>query len=676
MDQPYKYTPLPPGTDQIRLLTLLPASDENEEISVSLQNIETKEAERQYETLSYVWGSQDNPETISVATQERRHSLTDWWRKRRWRKSKGSPTDTSPGAGSKEDDTSLPEHNGAPFPVTKNLAVALRHLRLRDAPRTLWIDAICIDQKNIPEKSEQVAKMARIYSSSKRVVIWLGPASPDSDLAMGHVDHLGKMMRFDGIRLKLTPEGEAEPHWADFTLPLPYEEADLRALEGLFWRPYFERLWVIQEARLNPETAAVCGGQETTWQSVMIACSWLAGKFGQPKTDLRDDFVNRIQRIRLVLEETLYDGASLEDLARSTRGLKCADDRDRIYALLSLARYGDRIKPDYSLTTVEVFRKIPELSIERGDARFLIHCELRSRRLEGPTWIPDWTAKGMTARFSWFNAASSAWQSSARVYPEEGRLRATAVRVGTVADVDVLHVPPMSYTPSLVQREIARIVPADAESSTYKTGCSLLEAFSGTLTANGFTPMPPRNDGTRARQYCMDSVRACLRAGDNAASELDPELDKYLGSAWPTMRGRSLLRTEEGYIGLGPMNMKVGDIVVAFLSCTAFTVVRPSPERENRYTVVGEAFVYGLTNGEAVLGPLPEHFRAEYHLNPDSDGFFNAYRDTRTDDVSKRDPRLDVLGIPFETWPNGSPRRVSTHQLLDAGVAVEQFNLI
>lgn len=676
MDQPYKYTPLPPGSDQIRLLTLLPASDENEEIAVSLQNIETKEAERQYETLSYVWGSPDNPETISIVTQERRHSLTDWWRKRRWRKSKGSPTDTSPGADPKDEDVSSAEHNGVPFPVTQNLGVALRHLRLRDAPRTLWIDAICIDQKNIPEKSEQVAKMAQIYSSSQRVVIWLGPASPDSDLAMGHVDHLGKMVRVDvtGGTLTLTPEGEAEPHWADLDHPLPYDEADLRALEGLFWRPYFERLWVVQEARLNPETAVVCGRQETTWQSVTTTCTWLARKVGGPKTDLRDDFANRIQRIRMVFEETLYDGASLQDLARSTRGLKCADDRDRVYALLSLAQHGDRIKPDYSLSTVQVFQKIPELSVGMGDARFLSHCELRSRKLEGPTWIPDWTAKGMSSRLSWFNAASFAWQSSAKVFPEEGRLRVTGVRVGAVADATVVHM--HSYSPSYVQRAIAHVVPADAESSTYKTGCSLLEAYSGTLIANGFTSLPSLHGGTMTRQKAMDSVRACLQSGDSGASEPGPEHHQYLGSAWPTMRGRSLLRTEEGYVGLGPINMQTGDIVVAFLSCTTFTVVRPSPEHGDRYTVLGEAFVYGLTNGEAVLGPFPEHIQAEYQPDPESGKYFNAYRDTRTDGVSKTDPRLEALGIPFETRPDGSARLVSAEQLLEAGVGAEQFNLV
>lgn len=368
---------------------------------------------------------------------------------------------------------------------------------------------------------------------------------------------------------------------------------------------------------------------------------------------------------------TLNDGASLQDLASSTRGT------DRVYALPSLAQHGDRIEPDYSLSTVRTFQRTEELSIEKGDARFLAHCELRTRRLEGPTWIPDWTAnlKGMgTARISWFNAASFASQSSARVFSEEGRLQVTGVRVGAVAGVDVVHIP--SHNPSRVRREIARVVPADAESSTYKSGCSLLEAYSGTLIANGFTSLQPLHGGPITRQEAMDSVRACLRGGDGGASELGPEHHQYLRSAWAIMRGRSLLRTEEGYIGLGPADMQAGDIVVAFLSCTSFTVVRPSPEHEDRYMVLGEAFVYGLTNGEAVLGPLPEHIQAEYQPDPGAGGHFNAYRDTRTDGVSKTDPRLEALGIPFETRPDGVARLVSAEQLLGAGVAVEQFNLI
>ena len=60
------------------------------------------------------------------------------------------------------------------IPITDNLARALRRLRHRTRPRDLWIDAVCVDQKNLEERSLQVAYMGEIYKRASRVIIWLG----------------------------------------------------------------------------------------------------------------------------------------------------------------------------------------------------------------------------------------------------------------------------------------------------------------------------------------------------------------------------------------------------------------------------------------------------------------------------------------------------------------------
>jgi hypothetical protein len=61
-----------------------------------------------------------------------------------------------------------------PFQATVNLVSALRHLRHEDNTRTLWVDAICIDQSNIQERGHQVAFMAKIYSMAECDILWLG----------------------------------------------------------------------------------------------------------------------------------------------------------------------------------------------------------------------------------------------------------------------------------------------------------------------------------------------------------------------------------------------------------------------------------------------------------------------------------------------------------------------
>lgn len=62
------------------------------------------------------------------------------------------------------------------FPVTDNLYAALRRLRWTDRPRMLWIDALCIDQENSDERSQQVQLTEKIYRQAKSVIVWLGDA--------------------------------------------------------------------------------------------------------------------------------------------------------------------------------------------------------------------------------------------------------------------------------------------------------------------------------------------------------------------------------------------------------------------------------------------------------------------------------------------------------------------
>jgi hypothetical protein len=71
------------------------------------------------------------------------------------------------------------EIEGKRLPITANCDAALRHLRRRSRSCTLWVDAICINQKPeaTEERNSQVAMMGEIYSAAKTVLIWLGESS-------------------------------------------------------------------------------------------------------------------------------------------------------------------------------------------------------------------------------------------------------------------------------------------------------------------------------------------------------------------------------------------------------------------------------------------------------------------------------------------------------------------
>jgi hypothetical protein len=177
---PYYHFSIPPGNDNIRLLRLIPNKNKAAIIKCELLNysLEPGEGTHLYEALSYVWG---NPNEIVPIFMDD-HVLS----------------------------------------VTTNLYAALLHLRDRDIARTVWVDAICIDQANQEEKEHQIQFMAKIYGHANRVIVWLGVAADDSDLVL-------EVIRLAGAKKS--------------TNSLDSERIQ-RAVLALLQRPWFRRIWV------------------------------------------------------------------------------------------------------------------------------------------------------------------------------------------------------------------------------------------------------------------------------------------------------------------------------------------------------------------------------------------------------------------------------------------------
>jgi len=143
-DSHLKYSALEDGC--IRLLQLEPANDRSALIRCSF--ITVRLADRPaYEALSYVWGTYSQRETIRVAT--------------------------------------------ADVSVTTNLFLALSSLRHPDTPRTLWVDALCINQADVEERSRQVSIMGLIYTEADNVVVYLGEEWDDHKIAYEYLEAAG-----------------------------------------------------------------------------------------------------------------------------------------------------------------------------------------------------------------------------------------------------------------------------------------------------------------------------------------------------------------------------------------------------------------------------------------------------------------------------------------------------
>ena len=177
------------------------------------------------------------------------------------------------------------ENNGDMLRIMPNLATALPYLRFPDRPRVLWIDAICIDQQNISERSDQVRKMVDIYQLADSVIVWLGVEENLSDLALATLNNLGSKLEVDwsSRTMKSASTGYPEAHWASLSDELPYDWLTWNTIYYFLHRPWFERLWIWQEIGLQRrEAVMLCGKKIILWQCFRRSIYCLRAKLMEP----------------------------------------------------------------------------------------------------------------------------------------------------------------------------------------------------------------------------------------------------------------------------------------------------------------------------------------------------------------------------------------------------------
>ncbi|KAL7917945.1 heterokaryon incompatibility domain-containing protein [Trichoderma austrokoningii] len=125
---------------------------------------------------------------------------------------------------------------GNTMAITANLHEVLVRLRNRVVERILWIDAICIDQSNTVERGDQIRLMAEIYCKANRVIVWLGESADGSDQVL------------KSIRMA-----------ADEEVPKSSGNIDGQAILTILRRPWFRRIWVLQEIAAAQNIVVMCG---------------------------------------------------------------------------------------------------------------------------------------------------------------------------------------------------------------------------------------------------------------------------------------------------------------------------------------------------------------------------------------------------------------------------------
>lgn len=149
--------------------------------------------------------------------------------------------------------------NGQVFAVTETLESALRSVRGDWDGLRLWVDALCINQEDIAERGKEVRRMRKIYGDTGAVYVYLGSEADGSTEALQMIDRLAKLMR-DGIDLALQYVLEIVMAAEDQYVP---DREGIAAVFKLFIRPYWSRMWIIQELAMGDDQVLIACGDES-----------------------------------------------------------------------------------------------------------------------------------------------------------------------------------------------------------------------------------------------------------------------------------------------------------------------------------------------------------------------------------------------------------------------------
>jgi hypothetical protein len=535
--------------------------------------------------------------------------------------------------------------------VTENLHSALRHIALDGQ---FWIDAVCINQADDMEKSWQVQQMWTIYHEAQYVAVWLGLAADDSDLVLAQIADVPEMRARD---IDGYPDLERLQKLVNWTPPTDF--LSLFAFSALTKRSYWRRVWIQQELQASQNVWLHCGRKKIHLHLIDLVLGILHRMHADRRrmnlgVVQRDSFEANLGSLKSDESMVIASAAIKHHCSRSQKGtlplasllkgtyifrkgLEASDPRDRIFALLGMsADAADlRIVPDYSKSKTQVYTEVAMALIEQTGLEVLAWCNFRASPGEDcqlPSWAPDWSRPfsrplgkfGKKTDFRYMASEDSAPQfrflDSGKEFPI---LCVSGVQVDNIFAVGraLPHFPVSDLTwltndqdPNF-QLQLEWLSDIEQLSkhcgNVYGSPKALEDAIWRTpITDLEFTSAGEYQRASTTMQkgyllYRMGFLRATM-----SRRELQQRSDdlRLVAMFWRPMVSRSSGRryfvSHRGYLGVGPSTTSPGDVIAIILGLDTPLVLRAIGE--DRYQIVGEAYVHGIMDGE-LMKDSPVH---------------------------------------------------------------------
>ncbi|TGJ80922.1 hypothetical protein E0Z10_g7824 [Xylaria hypoxylon] len=290
--------------------------------------------------------------------------------------------------------------------LTESLVVALEHLQHHDKTLVVWADAICINQSDDVEKGHQVQMMCHIYKSAALVAAWLGLESDDSDKAIKQLQDFRElafsaMEQIDEIA-DMFEAGQLEQ--AEGDEPLHGRSIDFLPVKKLLERPWFDRIWILQEAVLNDNTLFLVG-QSCLEPNALFwgGNEWVSAHYSHAHA-IDHTRWRRLTPVNVPLKLETFCSSAIS-LSVFGPGLKCSDPKDYVYGLLGLIEDAEHygLRADYTLSLEAIYTSFATALIRSGSLSFLLRLWCPETDPALPSWAPDLRVTQFNTMDTWID---------------------------------------------------------------------------------------------------------------------------------------------------------------------------------------------------------------------------------------------------------------------------------
>jgi hypothetical protein len=473
--------------------------------------------------------------------------------------------------------------------------------------------------------------MGGIFHKASEVVIWLGAEAENSDLAFDAFEMLPKIesIHWDPMANSILDEVLCGHKYA-------------LAVNKIFERSWWHRLWTVQESILGQTIIFVCGARQISGETlfavqkcyfkhILYCCSSLQSK---PSFIHMDLYSQPMSILELLFMSRFYKGSyTISSLLAYYRSRRCTDPRDKVYGLLGLAESEETniIIPDYSSPISTIYEQTTLKLIEHSKSlQIFSHISARSMKIDEiattglPSWVPNWTSEGshqqfvaLSNRLDDIEDYKVSGGSSAHVkVVAKGKIALRGILLGSCGRLSepndskrAYHFDVFKGWRDLVAKKLRLLYP-----NTICTSYS--DAYWQTLCASKVIPVTTsdhdsmRTSDDSIERFWHDSwwslYQESLHDADLGGEQQHNyevrklERIKFRQSiaAATTMR-RLFISREDELLGLAPMDAQVGDMIALLEGGNVPYILRPKIGTGNEWEMIGDAYVHGIMDGEA-----------------------------------------------------------------------------